>query len=145
MWELDYEEIKNKVLRQHQSEALKDRYTFWQQKLCWEEGMQDQGVSKGQSFPGKEMIWAKVKVYLEAWYKACSKVCLKWSMCYVLQLCLTLCDPMHHIPPCSTLHGILQARILEWVAVSSSRGSSQPKDWTCISYVSCIVRQVLYP
>ena len=41
----------------------------------------------------------------------------------VTQLCLTLCDPMDY-----TVHGILQARILEWVAVPFSRGSSQPRD-----------------
>ena len=40
--------------------------------------------------------------------------------------------------------GILQARILEWVAMPSSRGSSQPRDWTHVSQVSCIGRQVLY-
>ena len=44
------------------------------------------------------------------------------------QLCLTLCDPMDY-----TVHGILQARILEWVAVRFSRGSSQPRDWTQVS------------
>ena len=43
--------------------------------------------------------------------------------------------------PGSSVHGILQARILEWVAVPSSRGSSQPRDWTC---VSCIGRWILY-
>ena len=46
------------------------------------------------------------------------------------QLCLTLCDPMNY-----AVHGILQARILEWVAFLFSRGSSQPRDWT---QVSCI-------
>ena len=44
----------------------------------------------------------------------------------------------------SSVHGILQARILEWVAISSPRGSSPPKDGTHISYVSHISRQVLY-
>ena len=44
------------------------------------------------------------------------------------QLCLTLCHPMDSTPPGSSAHGILQARILEWVAVPFSRGSSQPKD-----------------
>ena len=43
----------------------------------------------------------------------------------VAHLCLTLCNPMDY-----TVHGILQARILEWVAIPFSRGSSQPKDWT---------------
>ena len=44
----------------------------------------------------------------------------------------------------SSVHVILQARILEWVAISSSMGSSKPKDQTCISSVSCIGRRVLY-
>ena len=44
----------------------------------------------------------------------------------------------------SSVHGIFMARILEWVAVPSSRGSSQPRDGTHISYISCIGRQVLY-
>ena len=46
------------------------------------------------------------------------------------QSCLTLCDPMNYSPPGSSVHGILQARILEWVAMLSSRGSSQPRDQT---------------
>ena len=48
----------------------------------------------------------------------------------LLQSCLTLCDPMECSPPGSSVYGILQARILEWVAMSSSRGSSQPRDQT---------------
>ena len=48
----------------------------------------------------------------------------------VAQLCLTLCDPMDCSPPGSSTHGILQVRVLEWVAISSSRGSSQPRDQT---------------
>ena len=51
-----------------------------------------------------------------------------------LQSCPALCDPMECRLPCSSVHGILQARILEWVAMPSSRGSSQPRDWNCISY-----------
>ena len=47
-------------------------------------------------------------------------------------------DPMECSPPGSSVHGILQARMLEWVAVPSSRWSSQPRDWTRISYVSRI-------
>ena len=57
-----------------------------------------------------------------------------------------LCNPMDCSPPGSSVHGILQARIPEWVAMPSSRGSSQPRDWTwtCGSYVACVGRQVLY-
>ena len=45
-----------------------------------------------------------------------------------LQLCPTLCDPMDCSPPCSSVLGILRVRILEWVAISSSRGLSQPEN-----------------
>ena len=48
------------------------------------------------------------------------------------------------MPLGSSVHGILQATILEWVSLHSSRGSSQPRKWNCIFYVSCIGRQVLY-
>ena len=51
-----------------------------------------------------------------------------------LQLCPALCNPINCSPPGSSVHGILQARILEWVAMPSSRGSSQPREWTCVSY-----------
>ena len=50
--------------------------------------------------------------------------------CLLTQSCPTLCDPMDCSPPASSVHGILQARTLEWVAMPSSRGSSQRRDWT---------------
>ena len=59
----------------------------------------------------------------------------------VTQSCWTLCDPMDCSPPGSSVCGILQARILEWVAIPFSKGSSWPRDWT---RVSCIGRQILY-
>ena len=49
-----------------------------------------------------------------------------------------LCDPLDCSLPVSSVHGIFQARILEWVAISSSRGSSLPRDQIHISCVSCI-------
>ena len=55
-----------------------------------------------------------------------------------------LCEPVDCSPPGSSVHGSLQARVLEWVAVPSSRGSSPPRDRTHISYVFCIGRWVLY-
>ena len=54
----------------------------------------------------------------------------------VTQSCLTLCDPVDCSSSGSSVHGILQARILEWVAISFSRGSSQPGDGT---HISCLV------
>ena len=61
-----------------------------------------------------------------------------------LQLCLTLYNPLDYSPPGSSVPGILQAKVLEWVAMPSSRRSSQPRDRNHISYVSCIGKQVLY-
>ena len=60
----------------------------------------------------------------------------------VAQSCLTLCNPMDCSLPCFSVHGIFQARLLEWVAISFSKGSSQPRDWTGVS-LHC--RQTLYP
>ena len=54
----------------------------------------------------------------------------------VTQSCPTLWHPVEYSLPGSSLHGILQARILEWVAISFSRGSSQPRDWTQVSRIA---------
>ena len=62
-------------------------------------------------------------------------------LCLVAQSCLTLCDPEDCSLPGSFVHGILQARILEWIAMPSSRGSSQPRDQTQ-TLPHC--RQILY-
>ena len=82
------------------------------------------------------------------WIYRYARICKYKDMCMCdsvvelcaksLQLCLTLCDPLDCRPPGSSVHRILQARILELVAIPFSRGSSRPRDWTCISCVSCI-------
>ena len=56
----------------------------------------------------------------------------------VIQSCLTLCDPMNYSPPGSSVHGILQVRILERVDIPFSRGSSQPRDGTQVSRIAGI-------
>ena len=61
----------------------------------------------------------------------------------LLQSYLILCKSMDCKLPGSTVHGILQARILEWVTMSSSTGSSRPRDQTHVSYVSYIGRCAL--
>ena len=58
---------------------------------------------------------------------------MKWSE--VAQSCPTLCNPMDYSPPGSSVHGILQAQILEWVAIPFSRVSSRPRDQTWLSYI----------
>ena len=62
----------------------------------------------------------------------------KWSEVKVLvtQPCLTICSPMDCSFPGSSVHRILQARILEWVAISNSRGSSQPREQTWVSWIA---------
>ena len=52
------------------------------------------------------------------------------------QVCPTLCDPMNRSLPGFSVHGILQARILEWVAMPTSKGSSQPRDRTLVSCIA---------
>ena len=71
-----------------------------------------------------------------------------WDSCVCvhaksLHLCPTLCHPMDCSLPGVSFHGIIQARILEWVARTSSRESSPPRDQTHVSYVSCIGMWVL--
>ena len=74
--------------------------------------------------------------------KLLSRVRLTWCavLCSLSRVWL-FCDPVDCSPPASPIHGVSQARILEWVAISSSRGPSQPRDRT---HVSCIGRQSLY-
>ena len=56
-----------------------------------------------------------------------------WFSCQVVS---DSCDPMDCSPPGSSVHGIFQARILEWIAISFSRGSSRPRSWTWVSYIA---------
>ena len=65
-----------------------------------------------------------------------------WLLC-VLSWVWLLYSPMDCNPPGPTFNGIFHARILEWVAISSSRGSSRLGDWTHVSYISCISKWIL--
>ena len=71
-------------------------------------------------------------------------ICVCVCVCVCVQSYLNHCDPLGRSPPGSSVHGILQARILECVDISSSRGSSQPRDQTQVSFVFCIGSQILY-
>ena len=75
--------------------------------------------------------------YLDKYHASMRRVLSRFSP-------VRLCDPMDCSPPGSSVHGILQARILQWVAIPSSRGTSQPRDQTSFSYVSFVGRWVLY-
>ena len=98
-------------------------------------------------------IFEKIKntfVYLRNIQHALSSIALEFQDVHLcphaksLQSCPIMCDPMDCSPPGSSVHGILQARILAWVTVPSSRGFSWPRNQTCISYNSCIGRWVFF-
>ena len=85
----------------------------------------------------KEAWWATVHriTKSQTWLKQLSThACIYMSMC--AQSCLMLYDPMDYSPPDSSVHGILQARMLEQLAISYSRGSLKHGDWTSVSCMS---------
>ena len=89
---------------------------------------------------GGELFITSLQHFLS---RAISQITYVHAACSVAQSYPTLCGPMDCSPPGSSVHGIRQARMLVWVAMPSSRGSSQPRGRTCISFISCIGRQVL--
>ena len=81
------------------------------------------------------------KMAIWTWDRSLLSACV----CYVCgQSRLIFLRPQGLYPPGSSVHRISWARILEWVAVPSSGGSSQPRDWTRVSCVSCTGRRILY-
>ena len=103
-----------------------------QKKLfCWcaEESQPHEGRSKEAS-QAKFQIWRVL-----GWDSVLPLASFRVCVCVCAQSCLTLCNTMDCGPPGSSVHGTLQAITLEWVAISYSRGSSQPRDWT---HFSCI-------
>ena len=94
--------------------------------------------SKVLTFPTTTHFISCWKYQITTYYHKSFSPPLFWCLCFeneseVSQLCPTLCDPMDYSPPGSSVHGIFQARILEWVAISFSRESSRPRDWTQVS------------
>ena len=81
--------------------------------------------------------WLKLTLRKPLHFKDCVDLLVKWIVkVTVAQPCLTLCNPMDCSLPGSSVHGILQARILEWLAIPFSRGSSQTRDWTQVSRIA---------
>ena len=80
----------------------------------------------------------KVRQFLRRWLGARKSILSVKVLALVGKLCPTLCHPMDCSLPGSSVHGISKARILEWVAISSSRRSSWPRDQTHISF--CLLR-----
>ena len=92
----------------------------------------------------KRLLYTSVSLLLSCWqgYRFKMSICtmLQKSHCSVWEWSHSVvsdsCDPMDCSPPGSSVHGIFQARILEWLAISSSRRSSWPRDWTQVSHVA---------
>ena len=103
--------------------------------------------SKNKSLFQKLYVKSQVLLWVCVCVCVCVYVCVYVcvSACSATQSCLTLCDPMDCSLPGSSIHGILQARILEWGAISYSRGSSQSRDWTHVSCILCIGSRFLTP
>ena len=87
-------------------------------------------------------IYRMQKIYIER--QVCAKSDLKLLTTATAKSLQSHLKPMVCSPPGSSVHGILQARILQWVAISFSRGSSWPRDWTQVSNSSCIMQVDLY-
>ena len=94
-------------------------------------------------------IKLKGTCFLESYDKSCVCVCVcvcvHMDMHSVTQLCQALCDPICHSLLGCFVHEIFPARLLEWVAISSSRGSSWPRGQTLVSGISYIGKRILYP
>jgi len=99
---------------------------YWKRLWCWERfRVRGEGETEGET------------VGWHHWLSGYAWVLSPFSRVW-------LCDPMDCGPPGSSIHSILQARKLQGVAISFSRRASQPRHQTCVSYISCIDRLVLY-
>ena len=88
-------------------------------------------------FLRSQVRWSGIPISLRIFHSllwSTQSEALKWRS-EVTQSCPTLCNPMDYSLPGSSIHGIFQASILEWVAISSSRRSSWPRDWTQVSRI----------
>ena len=126
-------------LRNKRKEKTKNGHRqpqMWSNHLC---GSQKKRLAK--RWPGAEAScavgWMEAVAVKSGSYeiKGQKVLCRHWETrvrleVLVSQSCLTLCNPMDCSLPGSSVHGFLQARILEWVAIPFSRGSSQPRIWT---------------
>ena len=75
---------------------------------------------------------------------ACVHVFVCVCVCVCVLSCVRLCNPMECRVPGTSVHGIFQSRILDWIVISSSRGCTWPRDWSHVSHVSCTGRWIFF-
>ena len=92
------------------------------------------GLCAPCSLPASGVLWSRSLCCKSIWDTFIT-LCACMLSCFS-QSCPTLCDPMDYSLPGSSIHGILQARLLEWVAISFSRGSSRPRNGACVSCIA---------
>ena len=122
------------------------RFTKQQENLCWDWIAQNQTVLNGMETKVNKIVLNLPKLGYDCSHIECVCVCMHvWARVHIhTHLCLTLCNPMNCSPLDSSVYGIFQARIREWIAISYSRGSSQSRFQTSISCIPCTGRQILY-
>ena len=131
--------------------------THLKRPRCWERLKAGEGDDRGwHGWMASLTQWTWVWVNSGSWWWAGRPgmryiyVCMYiwWSYTLIcMHNCSILsnsCNPKDCSPPGSFVHGLSQARIPEWVVISSSRGSSWPSNQTCMSYIFCIGKQILY-
>ena len=95
-------------------------------------------------FPTQRLNLSLLHWQVDFFYHWATRETLGYIACVCAQSCLTICDIMGCNPPGPYVHGIFLERTLDWVAISSSRGSSPSRDQTQVSCVFCIGRWILY-
>ena len=147
--------IESQVFRQlwsFYSVTRSHKYTKWQpwieRNLKVESNLKICMTNLSNSLAKNAQIWLwHVRTLRSSWSVFISWFCHLHAMWplhdKLLQLYLTFCDPMHCSPPGSSVHGILQAWILNWVVIFLSRRSFRPGDWTSISRISFTGRRIL--
>ena len=101
----------------------------------WRPSKPTSSSQKRKLWPGKVKIMSWVYPVADI-FKGAKSFSVACVCALLLYSCLTLCDPTDCSPSGSSVHGILQARTLEWAAISFSKGSSWPRDWTQIANIA---------
>ena len=134
---LSAEFICNDTIKKRSLRMLLDHFGPYTQGLSMQWGSHSHHL---HPWPSSDFLSNSAYLWDRFWVSSVRTGRWNW-LCMLSQSCLTLCNPMNL--PGSSLHGIFQARILERVPMPSSRGSSRPRDQTCVSCISCIGRWIL--